>query len=60
MEARDPHLNAIISHIREIEPLAEQLLPTVLAVWRSWIRRLFRALGVVGVFLIVSGIHASR
>src|SRR6202030_1506393 len=45
--ARDAHLHPLVALIGEVEPLAEELLPAVLAVGRGGIGGILRGPGIV-------------
>jgi hypothetical protein len=60
VETGDTHVDAVIPHIRKVQPLAEELLPAVFAVRRGGVGRLLGALGIVGIALVVLGINARR
>ena len=60
VEARDAAFHAVVAAIGQIQPLAEQFLPAVLAVGGGRIGGGFGAVGVVRVFLVVGRIHAGR
>src|SRR5262249_45464793 len=58
--ASDPNFHAVIAAVSKVEAFAEQLLPSVFAVWRGRIGRRLGAVGIVGVELVVLRVHAGR
>src|ERR1019366_6178153 len=59
VEARDAHLHAMIPHVRQEEPFAEELLPAIFAIRRGGICGVLRALGIIRVELVVVRVHAG-
>jgi hypothetical protein len=50
----------VIAAVREVEAFAEQLLPSVFAVWCGRIGRRLCAVRIVGIELVVLRVHAGR
>src|SRR5881296_1164098 len=60
VEAGDSDGYAVIPHERQVQSLAEQLLPAILAVRRRRVRGIFRTVGPLGIALIALGVNACR
>src|SRR5437773_10893499 len=58
VEAGDSDGYAVIPHERQVQSLAQQLLPAILAVRRRRVRRIFRAVWALGIALVVLGVNA--
>jgi hypothetical protein len=58
--ADNPHGDAVIALIGEMQPLAEQLLPAILAVWRRQRGAVLGAVRPIRVVLVVRRIHARQ
>src|SRR5262245_6386975 len=58
--AGDPDFHPVIAAVGEVEPLTEQLLPSVFTVRGGWIGTWLLAIRIVGIELIVLRVDAGR
>src|SRR5262249_20842370 len=60
VEPSDVDVQTEISFESEVNSLAEKFFPTIFAIGSRRIGSIFPALGIIRIFLIVSGVHAGR
>src|SRR5262249_44704292 len=59
VEAGDADRDAVVARVGEIEALGEELFPTVFAIGSGRVSGILRALRVIGIELVVLGVHAG-